>query len=141
MFYLGRIFADLFGSQPHTQSPPQSVCRHYASLNTDKPTQCQSINKEQSEYQYVLFVSIGTLFFSRIGTQGNHGQKISKSGTSLYHGNTLVARVITGFKSVSGLDKIILGIYSGPCDLRPLYLTIPCILRPDISGTTCIFSV
>ncbi len=31
--------------------------------------------------------------------------------------------------------------YSGPCDLRPLYLTIPCILRPDISNTTCIFSV
>ncbi len=29
-------------------------------------------------------------------------------------------------------------IYSGPCDLRPLYLTIPCILRPDISNTTCI---
>ncbi len=31
--------------------------------------------------------------------------------------------------------------YSGPCDLRPLYFTIPCILRPDISDTTCIFSV
>ncbi len=31
--------------------------------------------------------------------------------------------------------------YSGPCDLRPLYFTIPCILRPDICGTTCIFSV
>ncbi len=31
--------------------------------------------------------------------------------------------------------------YSGPCNLRPLYLTIPCILRPDISGTTSIFSV
>ncbi len=29
--------------------------------------------------------------------------------------------------------------YSGPCDLRPLYLTIPCILRH--SDTTCIFSV
>ncbi len=24
---------------------------------------------------------------------------------------------------------------------KTLYLTIPCILRPDISGTTCIFSV
>ncbi len=32
-------------------------------------------------------------------------------------------------------------MYSGPCDLTPLYLTIPCILRPDISDTTCIFSV
>ncbi len=31
--------------------------------------------------------------------------------------------------------------YSGPYDLRPLYLTIPCIIRPDISDTTCIFSV
>ena len=31
--------------------------------------------------------------------------------------------------------------YSGPCDLRPLYLAIPCILRPDISDTTCTFSV
>ncbi len=31
--------------------------------------------------------------------------------------------------------------YSGPCDLRPLYLTIPCILRPDISDTMGIFSV
>ncbi len=31
--------------------------------------------------------------------------------------------------------------YSGPCDLRLLYLTIPCILRQDISDTTCIFSV
>ncbi len=29
--------------------------------------------------------------------------------------------------------------YSGPCDLRPLYLTIPCILRPDISDTTCVY--
>ncbi len=29
----------------------------------------------------------------------------------------------------------------GPCDLRPLYLTIPCILRPDISDTISIFSV
>ncbi len=32
-------------------------------------------------------------------------------------------------------------IYSGPCDLRPLYLTIPCILRPNISDTTFIFPV
>ena len=32
-------------------------------------------------------------------------------------------------------------IHSAPCDLRPLYLTIPCILRPDISDTTRIFSV
>ncbi len=32
-------------------------------------------------------------------------------------------------------------MYSAPCDLRPLYLTIPCILRLDISDTTCIFSV
>ncbi len=32
-------------------------------------------------------------------------------------------------------------VYSGPCDLRPLYLTIPCILRLDISGTACIFSI
>ncbi len=31
--------------------------------------------------------------------------------------------------------------YSGSCNLRPLYLAIPCILRPDISGTICIFSV
>ncbi len=31
--------------------------------------------------------------------------------------------------------------YSGPCDLRPLYLTSPCILRLDISDTTRIFSV
>ncbi len=31
--------------------------------------------------------------------------------------------------------------HNGPCDLRPLYLTIPCILRLDISDTTCIFSV
>ncbi len=32
-------------------------------------------------------------------------------------------------------------LYSGPWDLRPLYLTIPCILRPDLSDTTGIFSV
>ncbi len=31
--------------------------------------------------------------------------------------------------------------YSGPCDLRPLYLTIPFILRLDMSDITCIFSV
>ncbi len=31
-------------------------------------------------------------------------------------------------------------VYSGPCDLRPLYLTIPCILRLDIGDTTRIFS-
>ncbi len=36
---------------------------------------------------------------------------------------------------------IIPSMYSGPCDLRPLYLTIPCILRLDISDTTSIFSV
>ncbi len=51
---------------------------------------------------------------------------LSLSGTSLQH--TLQLGMYTT-------------VYSSPCDLRPLYLTIPCILRPDISGTTCIFSV
>ncbi len=32
-------------------------------------------------------------------------------------------------------------LYSGPCDLRPLYLTITCILIPDISETNLIFSI
>ena len=31
--------------------------------------------------------------------------------------------------------------HSGPCDLRPLHLTIPSILRPLISNITPIFSV
>ena len=31
--------------------------------------------------------------------------------------------------------------YSGPCDLRPLHLTIPSILRPAISDTILIFSI
>ncbi len=31
-------------------------------------------------------------------------------------------------------------LYSGPCDSIPLYLTIPCILRLDISDTTRIYS-
>ncbi len=31
--------------------------------------------------------------------------------------------------------------YSGPCDLRPLHLTIPSILRPAISDTSLVFSV
>ena len=43
------------------------------------------------------------------------------------------------------LQQTILSInmlpYSVPCNLRPLYLTIPCILRLDISDTTRIFSV
>ncbi len=30
-------------------------------------------------------------------------------------------------------------VYSGPCDFRALYLTILCILRPDMSDTTCIY--
>ena len=38
------------------------------------------------------------------------------------------------------INEIIM-LYSGPCDLRPLCLIIPCILRPDISNTTCVFSV
>ena len=42
---------------------------------------------------------------------------------------------------IEGLEHCVLCTYSGPCDLRPRYLTILCILRPDISDITCIFSV
>ncbi len=31
-------------------------------------------------------------------------------------------------------------LYSGPCDLRSLHLTIPSIIRPAISDTILIFS-
>ncbi len=56
--------------------------------------------------------------------------------------NTMVVKVI-GESMLFSRIKIFPETvpYIGPCDFRPLYLTIPCILRPDISGTTRIFSL
>ncbi len=71
-------------------------------------------------------------------------------GYHMYHG--LVQRLCHGhglFSSACQQSVCVAGIvntwlassYSSPCDLRPLYLTVPSFLRLAISDTTDIFNI
>ncbi len=61
------------------------------------------------------------------------GSGTSRLGPQLRHSQ--VGRLVRSILQSMAL------CYSGPCNLRPLHLTIPSILRPAISDTILIFSV